>query len=70
MTFENLLIERDGPVAILTFNRPKVLNALNTQTLAELSSALAAFKDDAEIRAIVVTGSGEKSFIAGADINE
>lgn len=70
MTFENLLIERDGAVAILTFNRPKVLNALNTQTLTELSSALAAFKDDAEIRAIVVTGSGEKSFIAGADINE
>ena len=70
MTFENLLIERDGAVAILTFNRPKVLNALNTQTLTELSSALAAFKDDAEIRAVVVTGSGEKSFIAGADINE
>ncbi len=70
MTFENLLIERDGAVAILTFNRPKVLNALNTQTLTELSSALAAFKDDAEIRAIVLTGSGEKSFIAGADINE
>jgi enoyl-CoA hydratase len=70
MTFENLLIERDGAVAILTFNRPKVLNALNTQTLAELSSALAAFKDDEGIRAIVLTGSGEKSFIAGADINE
>ena len=70
MTFENLLIERDGAVAILSFNRPRVLNALNTQTLTELSSALAAFKDDAEIRAVVVTGSGEKSFIAGADINE
>ena len=70
MTFENLLIERDGAVAILTFNRPKVLNALNTQTLSELSSALAAFKDDAEVRAVVLTGSGEKSFIAGADINE
>jgi len=70
MTFENLLIERDGAVAILTFNRPKVLNALNTQTLTELSSALASFKDDAEVRAIVMTGSGEKSFIAGADINE
>ena len=70
MTFENLLIERDGAVAILTFNRPKVLNALNTQTLTELSSALAAFKDDGEVRAIVLTGAGEKSFIAGADINE
>jgi enoyl-CoA hydratase len=70
MTFENLLIERDGAVAILTFNRPKVLNALNTQTLTELSSALSSFKDDGEVRAIVLTGAGEKSFIAGADINE
>jgi enoyl-CoA hydratase len=70
MTFENLLIERDGAVAILTFNRPKVLNALNTQTLTELAGALAAFKDDGEVRAVVLTGSGEKSFIAGADINE
>ena len=45
MTFENLLIERDDAVAIVTFNRPKVLNALNTQTLTELSTAIAACKD-------------------------
>lgn len=70
MTFENLLIERDDAVAILTFNRPKVLNALNTQTLTELSDAIAAFKSDAGVRAVVLTGSGEKSFVAGADINE
>jgi enoyl-CoA hydratase len=70
MTFENLLIERDDAVAILTFNRPKVLNALNTQTLTELSSAIEAFKADPGVRAVVLTGSGEKSFVAGADINE
>lgn len=70
MAFENLLIERDGPVTVITFNRPKVLNALNTQTLTELSAAIAACKDDGAVRAIVLTGSGEKSFVAGADINE
>lgn len=70
MTFENLLIERDDAVAIVTFNRPKVLNALNTQTLAELATAMESFKADAGVRAIVLTGAGEKSFVAGADINE
>ena len=70
MTFDNLLIERDGAVAIVTLNRPKVLNALNAQTLTELSAAMAAFKDDADVRAVVLTGAGEKSFVAGADINE
>jgi enoyl-CoA hydratase len=70
MTFDNLLIERDAAVAVITFNRPKVLNALNTQTLTELSNAIAEFKDDAGVRAIVLTGAGEKSFVAGADINE
>jgi enoyl-CoA hydratase len=70
MTFENLLIERDDAVAVITFNRPKVLNALNTQTLSELSRAMASFKDDPGVRAIVLTGAGEKSFVAGADINE
>jgi enoyl-CoA hydratase len=70
MTFDNLLIERDGLVAILTINRPKVLNALNGQTLAELAGAVAALKDDDAVRAIVLTGAGEKAFVAGADINE
>ena len=70
MSFDNLLIERDGPVAIVTFNRPKVLNALNAQTLAELSRAMAECKQDAGVRAIVLTGAGDKSFVAGADINE
>jgi enoyl-CoA hydratase len=70
MTFDNLLFERDAAVAIITFNRPKVLNALNTHTLSELSSAMASFKNDPDVRAIVLTGAGEKSFVAGADINE
>src|SRR6187455_1201762 len=70
MTFENLLIERDDAVAVVTFNRPKVLNALNTQTMNELSAAIAGFKSDAGVRVIVLTGAGEKAFVAGADIKE
>lgn len=70
MTFDNLLIERDGAVAILTLNRPKVLNALNAALLRDLESALDALAADAEVRAIVLTGAGDKSFVAGADINE
>ncbi len=70
MTFDNLLLERDGAVAVVTLNRPKVLNALNNQTLAELSSCMADLKADPGVRAIILTGAGEKSFVAGADINE
>jgi len=70
MTFDNLLLERDGAVAVLTFNRPKVLNALNAATLGELQRALEALGADETVRAIVLTGAGEKSFVAGADINE
>ncbi|MCC7123334.1 MAG: enoyl-CoA hydratase/isomerase family protein [Acidobacteria bacterium] len=70
MTFDNLLIERADAVAILTINRPKVLNALNTATLTELQAALQALQADDTVRAIVITGAGEKAFVAGADINE
>ena len=70
MTFENLLIEREGAVAVLTVNRPKVLNALNTQTLDELRRAILELKHDEAVRAVILTGAGEKSFVAGADINE
>ena len=70
MSFENLLVERDGGVAIVTINRPKVLNALNTQTLDELRRAILELKRDAGVRAVILTGAGEKSFVAGADINE
>jgi enoyl-CoA hydratase len=69
-SFENLLVERDGGVAVLTVNRPKVLNALNAQTLDELRRAILDLKRDEAVRAVIVTGAGEKSFVAGADINE
>jgi len=70
MTFDNLLYERDGAVAILTFNRPKVLNALNAATLRELEVGLDALAADDTVGAVVLTGAGEKAFVAGADINE
>jgi len=70
MTFDNLLLEHDGPVAILTVNRPTVLNALNTPTTDELRHAIIHLKQDPAVRAVIITGAGEKAFIAGADINE
>jgi enoyl-CoA hydratase len=70
MSPENLLIERDGAVLIITINRPKVLNALNAPLLADLSAAIDDAAADAGVRAVVITGAGEKAFVAGADINE
>ena len=70
MAFENILVERDGAVAVVTINRPKVLNALNSQTLDELGRVILDLTDDAAVRAVILTGAGEKSFVAGADINE
>ncbi|MGZ4788637.1 MAG: enoyl-CoA hydratase-related protein [Terriglobales bacterium] len=69
-TFENLIYQRKGAIAYVTVNRPKVLNALNRATMAELRAAFEDAKDDAEVRVVLITGSGEKAFIAGADINE
>lgn len=69
-SLENILVEQDGGVATLTINRPKVLNALSTQTLDELRRAILALKYDDGVRVVIITGSGDKSFIAGADINE
>ena len=70
MAFDNLLLERDGAVASVTINRPKVLNALNAQTLEELRRAILDLKQDAAVRVVILTGAGEKAFVAGADINE
>src|SRR5438445_3005291 len=70
MAFDNVLLERDGAVAIVTVNRPNVLNALNAQTLDELRRVMLDLKHDDSARAVVLTGSGEKAFVAGADINE
>ena len=69
-TYENLLIERTGAITVLKVHRPDVLNALNRETLAEIEDAAHAFIDDPEQGALIVTGSGDKSFISGADINE
>src|SRR5437763_3002877 len=68
--FENLLVEQRGSIAYVTINRPKVLNALNAATMGELRSAFTQIKDDGGVRAVILTGSGEKSFVAGADIGE
>ena len=70
MAFDNLLLERDGAVATVTINRPKVLNALNIQTLDELRRVMLDLKRDEGVRVVILTGAGEKSFVAGADINE
>lgn len=70
MTFENLLFEiRDG-IAFLTLNRPKVLNALNAAMFQELQTAIETVRSEQTVRAVVLTGAGEKAFAAGADIQE
>ncbi len=67
---EAVLMEREGRVAILTINRPDKLNALNQQVRDDMMAHLSAIENDDEIGAVVVTGAGEKSFVAGADIGE
>src|ERR1700746_406279 len=70
MAFQNLLYEVRDAIAFITFNRPKVLNALNRKTIEELRDALVAARDDATVRVLILTGAGEKAFVAGADISE
>lgn len=70
MTFENILVATEGHLATLTINRPSKLNALNKATIQELHDALAQLDAEATIKAIILTGSGEKAFVAGADISE
>ena len=70
MNFENILLEKKNSIAYVTVNRPKVLNALNMATMEELRSAFHDIKNDPSIRVVIFTGSGEKAFIAGADIGE
>ncbi len=70
MSYENILYEKKNAIAYVTVNRPKVLNALNMATMEELRQAFHAIKQDREARVVIFTGSGEKAFIAGADIGE
>ena len=70
MEFENLLIEIEDSVGLITINRPKALNALNRETMAELATAVDELSDEDGVRVLVITGSGEKAFVAGADIKE
>lgn len=70
MQYQNILVARDDSVAIITFNRPKVLNALNRATMTELSLAIDELGQDGAVRCIVLTGAGDRAFVAGADINE
>jgi enoyl-CoA hydratase len=70
MNYENIQYEKRDGIAIITFNRPKVLNALNRKTMEELDAILTDARNDAAVRVLILTGAGEKSFIAGADINE
>jgi enoyl-CoA hydratase len=69
-SYETILVEREARIAIVTLNRPKVLNALNALMISELAAAFAELEADAEVRAIVLTGAGERAFAAGADIGE
>jgi enoyl-CoA hydratase len=70
MEFKNLLFTVEDGVATITFNRPKALNAMNSETMGELLEAVNLCKKDDSIKAIILTGSGDKAFVAGADISE
>ena len=68
MIYENLLIQIDSGIAIITINRPKAMNALNEKTLIELQDIFDSVAEDVAIKVVIITGSGEKAFVAGADI--
>jgi len=70
MEYKHLILEREGPMAVLTVNRPDALNALNSKVLEELTDAVDGISKDKELRVVILTGAGPKSFIAGADIGE
>ena len=69
MAYETLLVEKKDNIAVVTINRPKVLNALNITVIEELERVFNEFKSDPEVKAVILTGAGEKAFVAGADIS-
>ena len=69
-SFANLTLEREGAVAIVTVNRPRVLNALSIATLDELNRAMLELRQDDSVHSVIITGAGDRAFVAGADINE
>jgi enoyl-CoA hydratase len=70
MEYESILVTREEQIATVTFNRPKILNALSEATMRELSAAIDELDQNPHVRCIVLTGAGDKAFVAGADINE
>lgn len=70
MNYENIILEKESSIATVIINRPQSLNALNSKTLQELNLVFSSLETDKEIKVIIITGSGEKSFVAGADIKE
>ncbi len=70
MEFKNILLSFEGEIGILMVNRPKALNALNMETLKEIQAGIQEVRNHSEVKVLIVTGSGEKAFVAGADISE
>ena len=68
MEYKNILFNVEEEIATITFNRPKVLNAMNSETMTEILDAATICKKDENIKALILTGSGDKAFVAGADI--
>jgi enoyl-CoA hydratase len=70
MELANVVVERENAIGIISMNRPSALNALNSETLSDLKTAVKAMGEDPEVSVIIITGTGEKAFVAGADIKE
>ncbi len=70
MSYENILVNHEDQYAVITINRPRQMNALNKQTIEEIHKALVSFYSNREVRAVIITGGGDKAFVAGADIKE
>lgn len=70
MELKNVILEKEGNIAIVTINRPKALNALNSETLKDIDTVVEALEKDSDVYAVILTGAGDKAFVAGADISE